>query len=119
MPHDLCAAETRVQNLLAASSIAFHVIIVGGMYVGAARKKYGIKYPDMGNGRYAKKLTDAQWVDFNNHQRVHQNYVEGVTAAVVLEVGGSCRHGVFSSLPFCCHRVEMDHIIDAMHNDSS
>ena len=29
------------------------------------RKKYGVKYPDMGSGIYAKKLTDAQWEDFN------------------------------------------------------
>jgi len=36
-------------------------------------------YPDMGNGRYAAKLTDEQWVDFNNAQRAHGNYVEAIT----------------------------------------
>ncbi|KAJ3361094.1 Microsomal glutathione S-transferase 3 [Allomyces javanicus] len=45
-------------------------------YVMALRKKYGIQYPDMGNGRYSAKLTDAQWHEFNSAQRVHQNYLE-------------------------------------------
>ena len=68
--------------------MAFQVIIIGGMYVGSARKKFGVKYPDMGDGRYAAKLTDDQWKEFANNQRVHQNYVEGIASAVTLEVRG-------------------------------
>lgn len=62
------------------------VLYIGGAYGAAARRKYGIKYPDMGNGRYAQKLTDAQWEDFNNHQRAHYNYVEGVASAITLQL---------------------------------
>jgi len=43
-------------------------------------------YPDMGNGKFASKLTLEQWTDFNNAQRVHYNYLEGITLAVVLEL---------------------------------
>jgi hypothetical protein len=28
-------------------------------------------YPDMGEGRYSKKLTQEQWVSFRNAQRAH------------------------------------------------
>ncbi|KAI9145373.1 hypothetical protein BKA69DRAFT_1051055 [Paraphysoderma sedebokerense] len=42
-----------------------------GIPISKLRKKYGINYPDMGNGRYAAKLTDDQWKEFNNAQRVH------------------------------------------------
>lgn len=50
--------------------------IITGFTVGTVRRKYDIKYPDMGNGRYAAKLTEAQWAEFNNYQRAHYNYVE-------------------------------------------
>jgi uncharacterized membrane protein YecN with MAPEG domain len=33
-------------------------------------------YPDMGSGRYSDKLTYRQWFEFNNYQRVHQNFLE-------------------------------------------
>ena len=36
-----------------------------GAAIGGVRKKYGVKYPDMGSGIYTKKLTEAQWEDFN------------------------------------------------------
>lgn len=45
-------------------------------YVMKARRKYKIEYPDMGCGRYAARLEKDQWVDFNNAQRVHYNYLE-------------------------------------------
>ncbi|KNE67894.1 hypothetical protein AMAG_12612 [Allomyces macrogynus ATCC 38327] len=53
----------------------FHYVS-SSRYVMAARKKLKIDYPDMGNGRYAAKLTDAQWHEFNSAQRAHQNYLE-------------------------------------------
>jgi len=46
--------------------------------------KFG--YPDMGSGVFAHKLPYAQWVTFNNAQRAHYNYLEGLTLAVVLEL---------------------------------
>jgi glutathione S-transferase len=65
--------------LVAATAISLQVIIIG-FGVGGARKKHGVKYPDMGNGRYSAKLNDADWEDFNNHMRAHYNYVEGVAS---------------------------------------
>ncbi|KAI3647186.1 hypothetical protein MP228_007407 [Amoeboaphelidium protococcarum] len=60
--------------------------------VSAMRRKYKIAYPDSGMGRFASKLTDAQWTEFNNHQRVHMNYVENVTLVTTLQL----LSGVFS-----------------------
>jgi hypothetical protein len=30
-------------------------------------------YPDMGSGRYSAKLSDEEWIKFNNYQRAHYN----------------------------------------------
>ena len=68
-------------NILVATGIGFQVILIGGM-ASAARRKYKVDYPDMGNGRLSAKLTDEQWADFNNHQRAHYNYVEGAATAI-------------------------------------
>lgn len=38
----------------------------------------------MGNGRYASKLSDEEWVTFNNYQRAHYNYLEGITLIVAV-----------------------------------
>lgn len=35
-------------------------------------------YPDMGNGRFSKKLPFADWYAFNNSQRAVYNYVENM-----------------------------------------
>jgi glutathione S-transferase len=40
-------------------------------------------YPDMGNGRYAAKLSYADWHNFNNAQRVHYNFIENITSYVI------------------------------------
>lgn len=41
-------------------------------------------YPDMGCGRYAAKLSDEDWLLFNNAQRAHYNFVEGVATYILL-----------------------------------
>jgi hypothetical protein len=38
----------------------------------------------MGLGRIAEKLSDDDWVKFNNYQRVHMNYLEWL----VLHIAG-------------------------------
>jgi glutathione S-transferase len=46
-------------------------------------------YPDCGSGKYAQKLSVAEWQDFNNAQRAHLNYVEGAaTIIIALVVAG-------------------------------
>lgn len=40
----------------------------------------------MGNGRFSEKLTDDQWKEFNNYQRAHQNYVEGLAMAISFQL---------------------------------
>jgi len=53
------------------------------------RKEYGLLYPDTGNGRYAQKLTDEQWVKFNCYQRAHHNYLESLAPTITwLLIGG-------------------------------
>ncbi|KAI9502418.1 Microsomal glutathione S-transferase 3 [Coemansia spiralis] len=46
--------------------------------VGHARRKYDVKYPDNGGGRYSDKLNDADWVAFNNIKRASDNYLEQI-----------------------------------------
>eukprot|EP00416_Gambierdiscus_australes_P041331 CAMPEP_0171093980 /NCGR_PEP_ID=MMETSP0766_2-20121228/39431_1 /TAXON_ID=439317 /ORGANISM="Gambierdiscus australes, Strain CAWD 149" /LENGTH=177 /DNA_ID=CAMNT_0011552499 /DNA_START=98 /DNA_END=631 /DNA_ORIENTATION=+ len=45
-------------------------------------------YPDMGSGRYAALLPYAEWVEFNNAQRSHQNMLEQAPSALVLLILG-------------------------------
>jgi len=74
---------------------------VQGMVAGSKRSRYFTKaffekefpelkgkiprggYPDMGNGKYAQKLPLDAWVDFNNGQRAHYNFLEGIALICV------------------------------------
>ncbi|KAL7746227.1 Microsomal glutathione S-transferase 3 [Sorochytrium milnesiophthora] len=69
--------------ILVATGMALHCV-GQGFPVGKLRKEFKLDYPDMGSGRYAAKLTDQQWLQFNNAQRAHYNYVEGFGPAVAL-----------------------------------
>jgi glutathione S-transferase len=57
--------------------MSFQVIALG-FSTGSVRRKYGIKYPDNGTGRYSDKLDDKDWEVVNNHFRTHLNYVEQI-----------------------------------------
>lgn len=88
-------------------AIAFQCIIVGFVAGGGKRGKMFSKefmekhfkeehleafgtqppeggYPDMGNGRYAEKLSYKDWFDFNNGQRAHYNFIEQVASTLFL-----------------------------------
>ncbi|ORY04808.1 hypothetical protein K493DRAFT_311201 [Basidiobolus meristosporus CBS 931.73] len=73
--------------VIAAVGMGFQLLLTGGA-VAAARKKYNVPYPDMGNGRLSTKLTDEEWTSFNNVQRTHQNYVEQISTAQSLVLLG-------------------------------
>jgi hypothetical protein len=36
----------------------------------------------MGQGRFADKLSDEDWVRFNSAQRAHYNYLEGLASII-------------------------------------
>ncbi|KAI9593102.1 hypothetical protein BDF19DRAFT_449496 [Syncephalis fuscata] len=68
--------------LAAASTIFVYVGL--GFSVGIARKKYKVQYPDMGSGIYAQKLSEKDWIAFNNVMRSHLNLSEQIPAYLVL-----------------------------------
>ncbi|KAJ1731323.1 hypothetical protein LPJ61_002589 [Coemansia biformis] len=58
--------------------------IAAGVRVGAARKLYKVDYPDNGGGRFADKLSDEDWVMFNNIKRVSDNYSEQISIVLTM-----------------------------------
>jgi len=86
--------------VLVAACIGFQCVLTSFL-VSRARRKFFSKnffeenfpelkpvplggYPDMGCGRFSDKLSLQEWTEFNNAQRCHQNYVEGVSQAISL-----------------------------------
>ncbi|KAJ2728475.1 hypothetical protein H4R23_003639, partial [Coemansia sp. Cherry 401B] len=72
-------------TVLAAAGITLQCFVAGLSVVGA-RKKYNVQYPDNGGGRYADKLSDEDWVAFNNVKRVSDNYSEQVGSVLTMLV---------------------------------
>lgn len=52
----------------------------------------------MGNGRYAAKLTDDDWLLFNNAQRAHYNFVEGVASYIVMILAAAVYYPIYASI---------------------
>ncbi|KAJ1561098.1 hypothetical protein HK096_005997 [Nowakowskiella sp. JEL0078] len=69
--------------ILVAIGMAVQLQLTGSS-VSSQRKKHGVKYPDMGSGRYAAKLNDKDWEEFNNYQRAHYNYLEAAPGMYAL-----------------------------------
>jgi len=89
--------------ILAATSIALQIIFQG-FEITPLRKKYFVElgvadegYPDMGNGRYAAKLSDEAWFEFNCYQRAHYNYLEVVASVLTFELLGGLFYPRFSA----------------------
>jgi hypothetical protein len=61
----------------------------------------------MGNGRYSQKLTEDEWVKFNNHQRVHYNYIEHLPIVISLQARAlppaAVCHADLPSRSYCRH----------------
>ncbi|KAJ2723695.1 hypothetical protein GGI07_002490 [Coemansia sp. Benny D115] len=74
--------------VLAAVGIAVQCTLTGAA-VGSARKRFNVQYPDNGGGRYSDKLSDEDWVKFNNIKRVNDNYTEqvGIVLSMLLLSG--------------------------------
>jgi len=53
-------------------------------------------YPEMGQGRYSDKLTDEQWIEFNNYQRAHNNYLEGLPLILIMMVVSGLNYTFFT-----------------------
>ena len=106
--------------LLVVSAIAFEVIITGFAVVSKSRSKFFNRefleknfgeehkkatgkaigrggYPDMGTGRYSQKLSYADWLEFNQAQRVHYNFVEQVTSIIVFLIIGGLRYPLLAT----------------------
>mmetsp|Transcript_21965 Transcript_21965/g.24797 ORF Transcript_21965/g.24797 Transcript_21965/m.24797 type:complete len:171 (-) Transcript_21965:158-670(-) len=58
-------------------------------------------YPDMGSGRYSDKLEYKEWVIFNNAQRAHYNFVEGLTPTVVVTLVAGISFPIYASILGC------------------
>jgi len=43
-------------------------------------------YPDTGSGKFSEKISFQDWIEFNNAQRIHMNYLEGLTLIILLEL---------------------------------
>ncbi|KAJ2770164.1 hypothetical protein IWQ56_002271 [Coemansia nantahalensis] len=56
--------------------------LIAGFKVSAARIKFKVAYPDNGGGRFSDKLSDEDWVKFNNIKRVSDNYNEHIGAVL-------------------------------------
>jgi len=63
---------------------AFFKTHFAGLYEEGSYPESG--YPDMGSGRFSEKLSLKDWTTFNNYQRAHYNYVEGIASAITLEL---------------------------------
>eukprot|EP00835_Amoeboradix_gromovi_P004297 NODE_326_length_10940_cov_0.392122.p7 type:complete len:149 gc:universal NODE_326_length_10940_cov_0.392122:3849-3403(-) len=87
--------------LVAAASLGMHCY-TQGFAVGKLRKKYGIKYPDNGNGRYSVNLSDDQWFKFNCAQRAHHNYLEALPMLITWCLIGGIYYPVYSATLGLC-----------------
>lgn len=55
-------------------------------------------YPDTGHGKFAEKLTMDEWIEFNNTQRVHYNFLEGLPVVLLLLLVSGLHHTRFTVL---------------------
>ncbi|KAJ1495719.1 hypothetical protein T484DRAFT_1924964 [Baffinella frigidus] len=81
-----------LSNLVLGSLTTFYL---GFGIVGAARKKYGIKYPTM-HVTSQKEGDDAHM--FNCAQRVHGNTLESLPALLALSIVGGLKHPIATAL---------------------
>jgi glutathione S-transferase len=92
-----------LSNLVGCSLTTYYL---GFGFVGAARKKYGIKYPTM-HAVSSKEGDDAHM--FNCAQRVHGNALESLPALLALSIAGGLKHPVAcacAGLLWCVARVQ-------------
>lgn len=91
---DSCSQDAFVARSSQRSSSKNTLVIGDDNVEGAAQGGY----PDMGCGRYSQKLTEKEWEDFNNAQRAHYNFVEGVATYIVLILAAGVYYPVYASI---------------------
>lgn len=71
-----------------------------------------------------KKLDGKEWEDFNNHQRIHQNYLEGFTACNSMirkndhsDNESTC--GWFLHAAVCFKTIEFNSKVRKLHSEQS
>ncbi|KAJ1961846.1 hypothetical protein GGI12_003016 [Dipsacomyces acuminosporus] len=82
-------------TVLAAVGIALQAFLTGTA-VFRARKKYNVPYPDNGGGRYSDKLSEEDWLKFNNIKRVSDNYLEQAGLVLTVLLASGLYHPKFS-----------------------
>ncbi|CAK4138071.1 unnamed protein product [Aphanomyces euteiches] len=96
MGHDMFIPSTIQPDhgyvILVVVLVAF-VNLWAGMKVGAARRAYNIKYPQM----YAEK-SDEYFLEFNCVQRAHQNMVENLPVFLSLLIASSIYRPMWAAL---------------------
>jgi uncharacterized membrane protein YecN with MAPEG domain len=120
MPVILAVANEFGYVLLSVALLAFECILIGFFFPGRVRSqvfteefmksKFGRVhteevggeigkggYPDMGSGKYSQELTYSDWYRFNNAQRAHYNFVEGISTAITLIVVGGIYYPIVSA----------------------
>ena len=113
--------------LLSAAAIGFQCFTVG-FFLSHKRSKYFSKelmeenfkeehktvgdyplpkggYPDQGNGRYSQKLSYKAWFDFNNSQRVHQNFVENIGVVIPATLIAGLRYPQAAAIAGAVHFI--------------
>eukprot|EP01100_Stratorugosa_tubuloviscum_P006722 TRINITY_DN285_c2_g1_i3.p1 TRINITY_DN285_c2_g1~~TRINITY_DN285_c2_g1_i3.p1 ORF type:complete len:156 (-),score=70.69 TRINITY_DN285_c2_g1_i3:45-512(-) len=76
--------------VLLSSAVMSLQCLLFGFVAGSLRRRGPFKgvmeYPDNGSGRFSTKLNEKDWITFNNYQRVHYNYLEGLTPTVLFNL---------------------------------
>eukprot|EP00835_Amoeboradix_gromovi_P006096 NODE_659_length_5444_cov_0.092423.p3 type:complete len:154 gc:universal NODE_659_length_5444_cov_0.092423:2925-2464(-) len=67
------------------------------MHTVQLREELGLQYPDDGNGRIGKTLSDTEWNKFASYQNVHKLSMDYLPATTVMLLIGGINYPIVSS----------------------